>query len=84
MVIKKYTDEGGNVKFDITDLHPNAFEAIFNGLELLETRHDLQKTAHPWQMLDKMRKFAETTPRSIKKAQGGAGAAQDGENGKKV
>lgn len=40
MKITKYTDENGDVKFDITDISPNGYAAIVAGLEKIDKDGD--------------------------------------------
>lgn len=52
-----------NISFDLLELNPLEYEAIYRGLELLEQRPDLQKGIHAPKMLDAMKQFKAAEPK---------------------
>lgn len=56
-------EHGNLIYYDLTELHPLALEAIYNGLELLEAQHKGNTVS--FRILDQIKKFSESKPKSI-------------------
>lgn len=66
MKITKYTgngERGDMIYYDLTELHPLALEAIYNGLELLEAQNKGNTVS--FRVRDAIKAFTESSPKSI-------------------
>ena len=68
MIIEKWSDHGNGPAYNLTELSPAEYEAIYNGLELLEKQKGPKSACVAMNMLTKLQKFEGMGPQSIKGA----------------
>lgn len=66
MKITKYHNSDRKIAFDITELSPLDYEAIYRGLELMTERRNLQNGLHAPKMLDAMKEFKAAEPKEAR------------------